>query len=130
MTFQFDTSGVVYVLVPGCVTERPRVWPDLSPFVQGYVEALFAGWKNEGKTFEAFKTRGYRPLGFRDLAPETLARITEDCELFGSDGFNEAAYGRAFWADRHLGGFPWSTDFPPQTPYLGDDGKVYLREGA
>ena len=42
--FSFDTSGAV--LIPrgkaGLLTPKRVRWSDLSPFVQGYVEALFA----------------------------------------------------------------------------------------
>lgn len=62
--------------------------------------------------------------GFSDLAPETLARIREDCaayrqRLLPSD-LNHARYGEGFWIDRQRAG----SHFPPLTLYLGDDGKV------
>jgi len=95
-----------------------------------------------------------RHLAFRDLAPETLAMVRRDCERFAAklpDDFQycgsfENPLGGAFWAERngdsghagayarlnwldsvHMGELDAITDsFPPLTPYLGDDGKVYL----
>lgn len=72
---------------------------------------------------------------FDALHPATLARIIEDCERDQRQGFNlgngedreTVAAGRLFWAERQTGNL---FDCPPLTPYLGDDGKVYLREGG
>jgi len=133
MALQLDTSGVVRM------PDRPRakhmdhafpaltIWSDLSPFTQGYVEAMFEElWRTAGSGL-AHQINVSR---FRHLAPETLARIMEDCAWFMAldrrPGWlltNEN--GHAFWHARQgiqvLGG--WVAI----TPYLGDDGKVYLR---
>lgn len=119
MTFQLDTSGRVIIEVSEAF-ETYYEWSDLSPFTQGYIEALFE---------ERFQFGG----GFSDLAPETLARIIADCEsarpryvIPGYPGGPES--GRTFWIDRqspeHIHGFP------PLTVQLGDDGKVRFAELA
>lgn len=134
MTFTLDTSGSVdHVVAPGCTeTGLALEWADLSPFVQGYVEALLADWR-------AALERGRRhplPLGmvprFADLAPEALALILRDCEAW-SHQYTHPAFdpgprvrGQHFWRDRNRA--PFFRDFPPLTPYLGDDGRVRLRE--
>ena len=77
----------------------------------------------------------YRPLGFRDLAPETLATIRRDCAaqqvahppIEGLDGEALSKMGAQFWFDRQIGE---GRGFPPLTPYIGDDSKVYLQEGG
>lgn len=81
-----------------------------------------------------------RPFGFSDLAPETLARIMEDCERYITHAKRKehdqrffrdnAGLGEVFWAVRQTDKAVWAYVFRPLTPYLGEDGKVYLREGA
>jgi len=134
MAFQLDTSGVVLWMeefAPGCDQLRSYEWDDLSPFAQGYVEALHQGsawldWERHPGHNEP------QPWGFSDLALETLARIMEDCaEAIANpiNGYRGAAKidGTWFYAMRAKGNYP---EFPPLTPYLGDDGKVYLREAG
>lgn len=160
----FDTSGCVYG-----VGDRGhdkdvgyKTWGNLSPFVQGYVEAMFAslfdpknrGWEyspahngyihpnhkhgpnhrglmagwdqypSEVSAEDAWDIDHYanNPT-FSDLAPETLARIMEDCERFADLHGNATTAQTAaiFWRNRQAGGYP---SFPPLTPFLGDDGKV------
>lgn len=143
MSAQFDTSGEVLIPHPtarGCMLNRR--WPDLSPFVQRYIEALAKQFDFPGEP-----EVGLQSIAFSDLAPETLARIMEDCEahrhwwrgrgsLLASD--DTAANGADFWRNRNTG---WPclaaadrSEAPhrwlPLTPYLGDDGKVYLKESA
>jgi hypothetical protein len=128
MTFQFDTSGVVELHDPAHLPRETR-FSDLSPFVQGYVEAMA---QTLGEHCAAQDDNCY--LRFSDLAPETLARIMEDCErgVKMSNGLHpiyrkNKAGGAAFWTDRQRG--RWAlTNLRPLTPYLGDDGKVRLRE--
>jgi hypothetical protein len=134
MTFQFDTSGEVGPM-PGPYRELGRdfvSWSDLSPFEQGYVEAMFSA------PIMVSGPDGDEPLrhpAFSDLAPETLARIREDCaKLKPYMGrflyVNTKSDGALFWNNRKGPGalrhFGYS--FPPLTPYIGDDGKVYLKE--
>lgn len=143
-TFQFDTSGAVDTAPPG--PPRPgciqTLWSDLSPFAQGYVEAMFAA--NSGRTpfgrLAMFPVEGepdtHQEASFSDLAPETLARIIEDCEQFQkppSDWvvFNHAT-GGDFWRDRQARQLTRlaSERFPPLIFYLGDDGRVQFQEAG
>lgn len=139
MTFNLDTSGAVMMSVfePGTVPSPPwLVWSDLSPFEQGYVEALFAAQANNwfGKPSLSSGPGTIRYVGFSDLAPEALALILRDCASMqnfatglGVKKIGETQ-GRGFWISRNNGTMQhaWRAAFPPLTPYLGDDGKVYL----
>ncbi|MFN4296745.1 MAG: hypothetical protein ACK4FB_07865 [Brevundimonas sp.] len=123
MTFQLDTSGVVYVQSAFITDRNSKVakrWSDLSPFTQGYIEALFAA-------FDPEPTPGVRlapgPFGFSDLAPETLARIIADCGLAQREGDGRME-GIDYWNRRQAG--EYLTTRQPQTVQLGDDGKVRL----
>lgn len=66
-------------------------------------------------------------FGFSDLAPETLARIMEDCAAMLSAmravrlSDEGADLGRKAWEERQAGN--WA-GFPPLTVILSDDGKV------
>jgi hypothetical protein len=140
MTFQFDTSGYVdgspiYNGDRVVWTEGRTYWGDLTPFQRGYAETLVASVKIDprGKWPGVTPVSGLEALGFSYLAPETLARIMEDCERFVACGYkpfdpdrDDFDQGRDFWAERQQNGL--HAEFPPLTPYLGDDGKVYLRE--
>lgn len=139
LAFQFDTSGMVYpmeprVAVPGGMANAVK-WPDLSPFVQGYVAGVI-----EAINFDIVQIalsvgaqEEPQPYGFFDLASETLAQIMEDCDSVRrisiyyeiEDGAQDR--GREFWEARRAGNYE---SFPPLTPYLGEDGRVYLRERA
>lgn len=179
MTFQLDTSGYIRVW-KGDRADDYR-WLDLSPFVQGYVEAMFAdtwrarhalaasactlqanalqrkipgnmiaGRDQQQLVINKLRVRADRHrakaaegcrknqipggLGFSDLAPETLARIIEDCAQITTDPAGRApgdkeswnwpnteTSGRRFWKGRNLGQLP---NFSPLTIYLGDDGLV------
>lgn len=166
-TFKLDTSGFVDMAQFGELhhwtgkpwTETTISWPDLSPFVQGYVAGVI-----EAINFDIVQIalsvgaqEEPQPYGFSDLAPATLARIMEDCERFQDvkhpsgrallqqsyswgDLWREA--GANFWLGRQRFVAFDSTDrgawteeyaeilllaaynFPPLTPYLGDDGKL------
>lgn len=111
-----EQSGAAIRPKPQCPS-----WYSLSPFTQGYVEAVFASENDPAVG------------GFSDLAPETLARIIADCEEFAvfARKLNQKEvtafvstfhWGATFWnyrqADR------WPNAFPPLTVELGDDGKV------
>lgn len=119
-TFTLDTSGVVYPMEPrvnvrGCAANAV-VWSDLSPFAQGYTAPIL----------EAVGAP------FHKLAPATLAAILKDCEdhVSGWRGAPiewNARQGGLFWSQRRRG---LHYRFPPQVPTLGEDGLVYLREGA
>jgi hypothetical protein len=136
--FTLDTSGAV---------DDPHgwgllYWSDLTPFAQGYVEALFASLATPPFTGHPHLQRegvcyGETIVGFSDLAPETLAAILKDCASFANiaEGLGAkagAVEGRRFWGGRQrrfpgVGNPAWTTAFPPLTPYLDDDGRVYLR---
>lgn len=123
--FKLDTSGEVVVPSSHYVDEYMIVrFSDLSPFVQGYVEAMFASsitdLQNHGYSWDYGRGR------FIDLAPETLARIIEDCErwikqypkvtLNARSGADFWLYRQRQWIER--------PEFPPLIIYLSDDGKV------
>lgn len=122
--FTLDTSGFVDGPPAGVRTKR-IYWSDLSPFEQGYVEAMLRG--------QQFRRGANAPpwVGFSDLAPSTLEAIRKDCAAYqrrhGSDTLPASA-GAAFWRMRqrgdYVGGlFVW----PPLIIYVGCDGKVYAR---
>jgi len=127
MTLQLDTSGVVGSFLRDTIV--PTAWSDLTPFAQGYVEAMFAA--NYPALHEAAWQRLILPpahvrVGFSDLAPATLSRIIADCagpRIFQSDD-SERATGRSLWKRRQSGSSP----FPPLTVTLGDDGLIYFRD--
>ena len=149
MTFQLDTTGVVKS--PTGVWQHPTSkggaltalrWSDLSPFVQGYIEAFLASGPLQ-IPYEAPTRPGIKPMwtvrdvAFRDLAPETLARIIADCEAYqaahhsaleGLDGprrpdSTRQKDGAMFW---HWRNKPGAISFLPLTVQLGGDGKVRL----
>lgn len=130
--FQLDTSGEVGPMPgarygsPGCVIDAAPSfirWSDLSPFAQGYVEALFD--QPIELEFGGQIHANWHKLGFSDLSPEALAMILRDCErfteLFGEWPLRE--HGEGFWIGRQKDKHP---DFPPLTPTLSEDGKVNL----
>jgi len=123
--FQLDTSGAV-------CTHSPLdgyVWPDLTPFTRGYIEALLREFNRTlgGVVREAFKIS--QPMPWTILAPEALATIIRDCanavSAFGRIAPFATEDGRLFWLDRQSGSLT-KDNFPPLTPTLGDDGLVYL----
>lgn len=137
--FTLDTSGTITLAHP--VYGGRYSWPDLSPFEQGYVEAVFASSPSLDLEFAARcienPERHFRHIGFSDLAPETLAAIRKDCAEAGRDHLivGNGRYepevmrqiGRQFWSERQRGFLGGETpQFPPLTVTLGDDGKVRL----
>jgi hypothetical protein len=129
--FTLDTSGTVIrlsQLQPDLPVGVWR-WSDLTPFEQGYIEALFASIADLGPDFWANDDKaGYPDFNFGILSPSALDLIRRDCErgqmhYTASDEFE----GGEFWRDRQRGIFKI---LPPLTVSLGDDGKVYLREAA
>lgn len=134
MLFTLDSAGTVAIeatfedFASGLGDEV--AFTDLTPFAQGYIEALLS----EPETARAWWLRHSGPFGipaaapFRDLAPETLARIIADCEgvdtvrMRSRMGFKPGAEGgRAFLQTRQAG--KWAA-FPPLTVKLGNDGKL------
>lgn len=131
-TFTLDTSGAVEVagrvLEGGLARHRAYRWPDLDPFTQGYVEALFSSL---GPPFHkgAGTHTGERRCRFSDLSPSALAAILADCaERLRTLGINTQEEGALFWRLRQ-DGRAWrshSGRFEPLTVSLTDDGKVHL----
>jgi hypothetical protein len=126
-----------------------------SPFVQGYIEAMFftdASDPDDGDLADATVA---------DLAPETLDQIISECEAFQEAarfdlaaaylrGYTLDQAGRDFWYTRngHGVGFwdrpllrandlgdkltdlcGFQTAFPDRSICLGDDGQIYMCEG-
>lgn len=115
--FQLDTTGEVRT--PTTPAARPGLrWADLTPFTQGYIEALI---KAANQTLSFNPKHPFRPNGFSDLAPETLARIIADCAAVQAVGLPDTLEaGQTAWEARQQG----MTHFPPLIIQLGDDGKV------
>lgn len=129
--FTLDTSGYVGPTdLPNGTQALAVTWSHLDPFGQGYIEALFATPEGtrEGRGLAAC---GY---GFRHLAPETMAAILRDCANWKRDfgrspNWDTRHGGEMFWHDRQTSAL-FGRGYGPLTPYLGDDGRVYLRERA
>lgn len=128
-----DTAGAVECSDPAkpCICHA-RTWEQLSPFVQGYVRALYET-ANLRLAFRTSYGEHHRPAQFSDLAPEALALILEDCanfENFTSGlGFKTGEVeGRRFWNGRAKGQLTgaWGAAFPPLRVYLDDAGKVQI----
>lgn len=129
MAFQLDASGPVALPRPHSEGSTQTYWSDLSPFAQGYVEALLESFRPD--PYKGWAPTFPKRFGFSDLAPETLARIIADCEAFLAFGRKlnqkEASpvptfnWGATFWDYRQRD--RWR-EFPPLTVQLGDDGKV------
>ena len=130
--FEVDTTGTVICkasVFP--VGEQHMIvkWSDLTPFMQGYVEAMLQ--PHEALHYSLTD----RFAGFSDLAPETLARIIADCEAYqaahhsaleGLDGprrpdSTHQKDGAMFW---HWRNKPGAISYSPLTVTLGDDGKI------
>lgn len=135
--FTLDTSGAVSLPSIRAMPYRAHDdvasgvlvrWPDLSPFEQGYVEAMFASantFECKGECLapcaECLDDPTNRRVGFTDLAPETLAAIRKDCADRHPLFQDNAAGGRRFWITRQLHGL---ADFPPLALAISEDGKV------
>ena len=140
MAFALDTSGTVHG-VPGAPAGQGTYhpvdldWCDLSPFAQGYVEALFADFRqrqerrfHENPAFIGQEMPAQR--GFSDLAPETLARIIADCEKWCSavpSRLAQRQVGGDFWRLQQLGKVGEALPLPLAVQ-PGDDGKVRFAE--
>ena len=137
--FTLDTSGAVHGVVASDGDLCAVLWPDLTPFAQGYVEAMFTslpGRWNDGQPTIRVGLQLVQRVGFSDLAPETLAAIRKDCAdwQLAVRGLiaNTEGWGRSFYDQRQTGWKMWPTRdfgdrFPPLTVSLGDDGKVYAK---
>lgn len=122
--FKLNTSGDVIVPSSHYVDEYMVVrFSDLSPFVQGYVEWVLRALHNAADYDPDNELSRYDRL-----APETLARIIEDCAYilsaslyFSSDLDEPQSMGRKFWVHRQHDKIG---TLPPLTVYLGDEGLV------
>lgn len=129
--FKLDTSGAVNIagLPAADCLHKARwgaslqfEWMDLPPFMQDYVEAMLQE-RVEDDTGRNVPLA--RLLGFSDLAPETLARIIEDCARFNTDHPGGLWVGGADFYRMRQG--HRLAEFPPVTISLSDDdGKVRL----
>lgn len=153
MSFQLDTSGSVLRPHPtpedlsGAWASTPVQWSDLSPFTQGYIEAVLrsvrkgcdhcegrgevGGWLGQTAESGGYYSEPCEDCvpAFSDLAPETLAQIIADCEArlaqysVSRDGAEDIERGRRFF-NRRQEGWREANGFTPQTIQLCDDGKV------
>lgn len=116
MTFTLDTSGRVITELSEAF-ETYYEWRDLDAFTQGYIGALFESEGAELRTANraialaetgltpdddeseesAAAFEALYPVGFSDLAPETLARIIADCAAFQTATAGEADNGKSLW---------------------------------
>lgn len=145
-SFTLDTTGTVSAHALGYAGVWS--WSDLSPFVQGYVGAMFAGAYQTLDTSYALDQwdagasdalAPYRPR-FSDLDPSALALILRDCEAASGIYFSaprnieaQHNFGALFWRDRQARSFRTSATrerFPPLHPYLSDEGRVCLRKAV
>lgn len=129
MAFQLDTSGSVLLTLPPNDVFKHIFWTDLDAFTQGYVEALLRSLVADIQaTVHWSATDIHAACRFDRIAPATLARIMADCKRYtkGCDWPLIANDGRTYWALRQAGRL---VNYPPLTPYLGDDGLIYLRDG-
>lgn len=131
-SFTLNTSGAVqFVDLPNGSQDLAVTWGHLSPFAQGYVEAMLRGVLVERELNRRGETVHEQDARFSDLAPSTLAAILKDCEafaaLFGKRSSPlTAGEGGAFWRRRQKrGNSVLQLRFPPLTISLGDDGNVY-----
>lgn len=129
----FDTSGVALAVRPdGSGHMDGWLWEHLTPFQQGYVEALFSTLRYAPKTpLPDPPSLGWRSFAFSSLSPEALAMILGDCEAFCSAFGRDTRIlpqGQAFWTQRQDGGWAnQSPSFPPLRVSLSDDGKIHLQ---
>lgn len=139
----FDTSGHFHIM-PGHPLHRFMranilTWDDLTPFQQGYVEALFeSAWPDllsqfiaKGMSEPEDHADCVKPE-FSDLSPDALAMILADCERFrGRTSSQSRAVGALFWKNR-AGGYLSDDGWMPLRVSLSDDGKIHLtnREGG
>jgi hypothetical protein len=138
-----------FIIPYGSAKDEQR-FKGLSYLVQGYIEAMFFTDTGSGDD------KGLEHATFADLDDQTLAAIKLDCDKFYamaepliSDAISLSPKpytlrraGNDFWYTRngHGTGF-WDRDLPGelgeklstiaknfcgQTPYRGDDGKMYL----
>lgn len=130
--FTLDTSGFVENLDRATQDHDGTRWSDLTPFEQGYVEALLRSLViDDADIIEASERTGVSLLpGFSDLDPTTLEVIRKDCAamLSSLQIDNSPGQGAEAWRLRQTGWRNWGTTPPklwlPLTASLSDTGKV------
>lgn len=118
----------------------------MNPFLASYIETAL--WSSHDESTPSGGEPLDRNYSASDLAPETLARMTVDCEQFQTKAeplasdFPCSRVAHDFWLtrNRHGAGF-WDGDYPKAIGdaltklahsfgecdlYVGDDGKLYL----
>lgn len=102
-------------------------WSSLTPFVQGNITALIESQSVGGNHIGCLQTPygEIHRLAYSDLAPETLARIMEDCAALAEGRNLSVSDGIRFWHARQHG---LRVAFPPLTVIFCDDGKVRFAE--
>jgi hypothetical protein len=118
-----------------------ELWHILDDFTQGYIEcAMWTLTDDDGHSLDH--------LGLHDIAPETIAKVSEDCRAFQdtyakqlSEAGDAAQNGHDFWLtrNRHGAGF-WDRGYQTWIDkeltegshaygevwwYVGDDGLIY-----
>jgi len=140
--FTLNTSGAVALPHRNEADQTfvSTLWSDLSPFAQGYIEALL---RDVRAALHCGRLAGrdrihypaYHPRAFSDLAPEALVLILKDCAAFTTyarevcavDYERSKSDGEWFWHARQK--LEWmDSGYPRLAPYLREDGKVDLRE--
>lgn len=123
MTQQIDMSGYVDGL-----NGLNDFWAstDLTPFTQGAIKAALGELNLERfRRLGDSAQRYYVRLGFRHLAPETLAWFIAEGErftqMYGEWPLEE--HGRGFWEGRQRD--KHSPEFEPVTLTVRDDGLIY-----
>lgn len=136
--FQLDTSGEVFWPSP---EGHSLDWSDIAKLphgllAQGYIEAGFASMDRDFMGEPRFRApwldvpgvTAWLNVGFRDLAPATLAAMLKDCEARLSQASppypNTREEGARTWEKRQAGKLKLH-GFPPVTLSIGDDGLIY-----
>lgn len=132
MSFQLDTSG--FVVMPKLHASSPPIttirWSDLTPFMQGYVEAGVEDieWPDPAEGFGPSSP----VVGFDWFAPATLSAMMSDCAeevaRWASPHLATGHNGGEFWEARQTGTFTGArAHLQPITLYLGEDGLIHHR---
>lgn len=137
MTLTLDASGTVPVQVTPASHQNVG-WIDLDAFAQGYVEAALRDADKElrhgiavGDLAGSTQDNQLRTLGFRHLAPDTLAAMMADCAtIIKRTGWADLreSVGREAWRLRQASTFFYG--LRPITLYLGEDGLIHHREAS
>lgn len=123
--FTLDTSGaVIQPQVPGGRASYRWEWSDLSPFAQGYVEALFASLGDDpsAKRSPPARAKISRPQERLQEALSFLSDYSTNMRKNAPRG-KEDEWGAVYWMPREPS-YSWSTaygDFQPATLYAGVD---------